>query len=206
MHLTHTFRLSREKKRQGSKTRPDVLTIASPGPTDAEASPEKTDGDQSQAEVSSPTPEVASPKKSDSSEKAPNTKPLTVAVASSPSCYEQRVGRPPPHSGSSSVGAATASSSASPPISSSGVYEQTLSPPPQTPAVTTATTPVPPSGIDWKMESRLRPTTLLVTAATESAANVRSEKSRTNSEGSKTSNVSSPVVSAQYLLIARIFY
>ena len=101
------------------------------------------------------------------------SEPLTVNVASAP---PPKNSIPAAHSGSSSVGAATASSVGSPRtiafdnsnnVSNSGNNDVSS---------------------EWRMESRLRPTTLLVTAASASAANTRmATKAPSSEHGSRAS-------------------
>lgn len=84
------------------------------------------------------------------------SEPLTVSISATKHSV------PSAHSGSSSVGAVTNSSLCSP----QGSHVENA---PSSSNTTTASNDV----SDWKVDTRLRPTTLLVTAASESAANTR---------------------------------
>lgn len=95
------------------------------------------------------------------------SEPLTVNVSATKTSF------PAAHSGSSSVGATTASSVGSP-------HNSSLD--------NTNTNNSSNDVCEWRMDSRLRPTTLLVTAASASAANTRmAAKAPSSEHGSRTS-------------------
>ncbi|VDD75138.1 unnamed protein product [Mesocestoides corti] len=124
----------------------------------------------------SPTPQLPEPKKlketvTVATEIAPSTQlsePLTVSVAS------PKNSTPAAHSGSSSIGTATVSSIGSPRAIACDTGD----------------------GCDWRVDNRLRPTTLLVTAASASAANTRMAVKGPWLENSSRASTSPPCVAS----------